>query len=119
MCESITDQDREIKEFVFATLLNEILKDGEIDQEERETIHALSPVLGIPKERAIEIRNQVMKNLHKESDSGSASFENLFSIVRSKLLEKYPATATDEYLEKLSEKMGRHSEFMDSLSEGF
>lgn len=119
MCSSIQEKDKQIKEFVFATLLAEILKDGEVDQAERETIQSLSPVLDIPKQRAIEIRNEVLSNLEKSADSGSASFENLFATVRTKLLEKHPAVATDEYLEKLAEKMGRHTEFMDSLSAGF
>jgi len=117
MCE--LNDDVEIREFVLRALLEEVLKDGKIDPEEKEAVHALGPVLNIPPQRAVVIRNEVLKSLRGVESSESVSYVQLFQTVRKKLLEKYPPDSTDNYLEMLAKKINHEAEFMDALAFGF
>lgn len=117
MCEP--SKDIEVREYILRVLLTEVLKDGKIEQEEKETVSALGPVLNLTADRSIVIRNEVVKNLGAIDGQGSLSYVDLFRVVRKKLLEKYPPEATDDYLEMLAEKMNQKAEFMEALAFGF
>lgn len=118
MCEP--GSDIEVREYILRILLTEVLKDGKIEQEEKETVHALGPVLNISNEKSILIRKEVLQSLKKGPRiEGSLSYVELFRSVRKKLLEKYPPEATDNYLEMLAEKMNHQAEFMEALAFGF
>jgi hypothetical protein len=114
-------RDIEIREFVLRTLLFEILKDGKIEESERETMNLLFPVLNIPKATFLKIKQEVMKEVSGKTDpeEGSLDYTGLFDTVRKKLLSKYEPEETDNYLEALSKTMNRHNEFMESLTLGF
>ena len=118
MCQEM-QANIKIKELVFKTLLFEILKDGQVDASERQSLQNCAEVLNISRDRLVELKNEVVRSLPTEKSQEAANFSQLFSRVRESLLDSYPAEATDNYLEQLAKSMGKHEDFMDSLSMGF
>ncbi|MBT3785017.1 hypothetical protein HOF92_08570 [bacterium] len=113
------NEDQEMKEFVLRTLLFEVLKDGKIDAEEKDAVQALGPVLQLSRQRAGEIRDEVLKSVQGAQTAGSVSYVQLFQTVRKKLLEQYQPDVTDNYLEMLAKTLKCQKAFFESLSLGF
>ena len=120
MTETIDDQ--EVKEYVVKIMLYEMFKDGRIDNEEKQTLLSLGPVVGLTKSRIVELFNSIRTEFWVQNVSaseGAAEFVQLFDKVRRQLVEQYTPEQTDKYLETLAEGLNRQSEFYESLSVGF
>lgn len=120
MTEMIDDQ--EVKEYVVKILLHEMFKDGRIDNEEKQMLLTLGPVVGLAQSKIVELFNSTRTEFSGQvntASEGTANFIQLFDQVRKRLVEQYSPEQTDKYLETLAEGLNRQSEFYESLSVGF
>ena len=108
-------QKSEIYEFILEVLLAEILKDGEMDPEEREALDKIYPLLKISPARFLEIKEKVQVSVRVDEEAGSLDFVTLFRRINAKLCEQHDTKKADSMVKKIASVLGRKKEYVAFL----
>lgn len=97
---------QDLRESILRILLEEIYRDGKIEQSEREAVQKLFPLLKIEPQRLSEIQKEIKAQATPDSEAGSLNPLTFLTRIEPILIEAYGHHGASTILKRMQESLG-------------